>query len=51
MSGKRNLFFQIFNSEDLYGEGAGFFGRDSFPSPSLGYEMCGDNSGRNASGT
>jgi hypothetical protein len=48
MSGK--LFFsQIFNSEDVYGEGAGFFGREAFPSPTLGYEMCGDNCDRNAS--
>jgi len=28
-----------------------FLDRDAFPSTTLGYEMCGDNGGRNASRT
>ena len=46
---KKILLFQIFNSENVCEEGPGIFGRVVFPSAALGYEMCGDNGGRNAS--
>jgi len=39
----------MFNSEGVYGDGAGFFVRVAFPSTTRGYKMYGDNGGRNAS--